>query len=141
MPGFTEERRGNLMARIDSAYNYYMSTYANKEVSRYDSHKKSDLRKVYNQIVKKNKEALCTRFRIRRKRSGMRSISRRAPSPFRTWLHPCRIVTVRSTTPSRRRLQYLPMKIKWVSPTSVTEAKPIRQKASPSQLSSLRRRR
>ena len=45
------------MARIDSAYNYYMSTYANKEVSRYDSHKKSDLRKVYNQIVKKNKEA------------------------------------------------------------------------------------
>ena len=57
MPGFTEERRGNLMARIDSAYNYYMSTYANKEVSRYDSHKKSDLRKIYNQIVKKNKEA------------------------------------------------------------------------------------
>ena len=55
MPGFTEERRGNLMARIDSAYNYYMSTYANKEVSRYDSHKKSDLRKIYNQIVKKNK--------------------------------------------------------------------------------------
>ena len=45
------------MARIDSAYNYYMSTYANKEVSRYDSHKKSDLRKIYNQIVKKNKEA------------------------------------------------------------------------------------
>lgn len=45
------------MARIDSAYNYYMSTYANKEVSRYDSHKKSDLRKVYNQIVKKNKES------------------------------------------------------------------------------------
>ena len=38
------------MARIDSAYNYYMSTYANKEVSRYDSHKKSDLRKIYNQI-------------------------------------------------------------------------------------------
>ena len=57
MPGFTEERRGNLMARIDSAYNYYMSTYANKEVSRYDSHKKSDLRKVYNQIVKTNKES------------------------------------------------------------------------------------
>lgn len=45
------------MARIDNAYNYYMSTYANKEVSRYDSHKKSDLRKVYNQIVKKNKES------------------------------------------------------------------------------------
>lgn len=45
------------MARIDSAYDYYMSTYANKEVSRYDSHKKSDLRRVYNQIVKSNKDS------------------------------------------------------------------------------------
>ena len=45
------------MARIDSAYDYYMSNYANKEVSRYDSHKKSDLRKVYNKIVKTNKES------------------------------------------------------------------------------------
>ena len=55
-PAFREERRGIYMARIDSAYNYYMSTYANKEVSRYDSHKKSDLRKIYNNIVKANKE-------------------------------------------------------------------------------------
>lgn len=45
------------MARIDSAYAYYISNYANKEVSRYDSHKKSDLRKVYNKIVKTNKES------------------------------------------------------------------------------------
>lgn len=45
------------MARIDSAYDYYISTYANREVSRYDSHKKSDLRKVYNEIVKTNKES------------------------------------------------------------------------------------
>lgn len=45
------------MARIDSAYAYYMSTYANKETSRYDSHKKSDLRKVYNRIVQTNKES------------------------------------------------------------------------------------
>ncbi len=45
------------MAKIDNAYAYYMSTYADKEVSRYDSHKKSDLRKVYNQIVKTNKES------------------------------------------------------------------------------------
>ena len=35
------------MAKIDSAYAYYVSNYAHKEVSRYDSHKKSDLRKVY----------------------------------------------------------------------------------------------
>ena len=40
------------MAKIDSAYAYYASTYANKEVSRYDSHKKSDLRKIYNRIIK-----------------------------------------------------------------------------------------
>lgn len=45
------------MAKIDSAYNYYMSTYAEKEVSRYDCHKKSDLRKIYNNIVKANKES------------------------------------------------------------------------------------
>ncbi|MCH5333261.1 MAG: flagellar filament capping protein FliD [Agathobacter sp.] len=45
------------MARIDSAYAYYMSTYANKEISRYDAHKKSDLRRVYNRIVKTNKES------------------------------------------------------------------------------------
>jgi flagellar hook-associated protein 2 len=45
------------MARIDSAYDYYISTYANKEVSRYDSHKKSDLRRISNQIIKANKES------------------------------------------------------------------------------------
>ncbi len=45
------------MAKIDSAYDYYVSTYANREVSRYDSHKKSDLRKIYNKIVKTNKES------------------------------------------------------------------------------------
>lgn len=45
------------MAKIDSAYDYYVSTYAKREVSRYDSHKKSDLRKVYNKIVKTNKES------------------------------------------------------------------------------------
>lgn len=45
------------MARIDSAYDYYVSTYANKEVSRYDAHKKSDLRKVYSRIQKVNKDS------------------------------------------------------------------------------------
>ena len=48
---------GVFMAKIDSAYAYYASTYANKEVSRYDSHKKSDLRKIYNRIIKTNKES------------------------------------------------------------------------------------
>lgn len=45
------------MARIDSAYDYYLSTYGAQETSRYDAHKKSDLRKVYNHIVKTNKES------------------------------------------------------------------------------------
>lgn len=44
------------MARID-AYAYYLSTYAQNRPTRYDSHKKSDLRKIYNQIVKTNREA------------------------------------------------------------------------------------
>ena len=30
------------MAKIDNAYAYYISTYAQKTVSRYDSHKKSE---------------------------------------------------------------------------------------------------
>ena len=29
------------MAAIDSAYQYYLSTYGNSTVSRYDTHKKS----------------------------------------------------------------------------------------------------
>lgn len=45
------------MAAIDSAYQYYLSTYSNSNVSRYDTHKKSQLRAVYNNIVKTNKEA------------------------------------------------------------------------------------
>lgn len=44
------------MARID-AYAYYLSTYSNIRPSRYDSHKKSDLREVYNHMVKINKES------------------------------------------------------------------------------------
>ena len=44
------------MARID-AYAYYLSTYSNIRPTRYDSHKKSDLRKIYNHMVKTNKES------------------------------------------------------------------------------------
>ena len=43
------------MARID-AYAYYLSTYHPVRPTRYDTHKKSELRKVYNQMVKTNKE-------------------------------------------------------------------------------------
>ena len=45
------------MAIIDSAYQYYLSTYRNTGVSRYDTHKKSQLRDIYNRIVKINKES------------------------------------------------------------------------------------
>ena len=54
---FHGRKEGIYLARIDSAYDYYMSTYANREVSRYDSHKKSDLRKVYSKILKSNKDS------------------------------------------------------------------------------------
>lgn len=45
------------MAAISTAYNYYLSTYAGKSASRYDTHKKSELRSIYNSIVKINKES------------------------------------------------------------------------------------
>lgn len=45
------------MAVIDSAYQYYLSNYGGSLASRYDTHKKSQLRAVYNTIVKTNKES------------------------------------------------------------------------------------
>ncbi|MBO5293093.1 MAG: flagellar capping protein [Lachnospiraceae bacterium] len=45
---------------LHSVYNHYLTTYASKSVSRYDTHKKSELRNIYNSIVKLNKESpLC----------------------------------------------------------------------------------
>ncbi len=45
------------MAAIDTIYNYYLSTYGHSNVNRYDTHKKSELRTIYNNIVKINKES------------------------------------------------------------------------------------
>lgn len=45
------------MARIDAAYNYFMTTYGDNIGSRYESHKKSELRDTYNRIIKANKES------------------------------------------------------------------------------------
>ena len=46
------------MSKIDSAYDYYVTTYGgSRKASRYDSHKKSDLRKVYNHMIQSNKES------------------------------------------------------------------------------------
>ncbi len=45
------------MAKIDAAYNYLLTTYGKTTGSRYDSHKKSELRSIYNSIVKINKDS------------------------------------------------------------------------------------
>jgi len=47
---------GNL-AILNNIHNFYMTTYADKSNSPYDTHKKSELRGVYNSIVKINKDA------------------------------------------------------------------------------------
>ena len=53
-------RKEELMAdytSINNIYNYYLTTYAQKSDTKFDTHKKSELRGVYNSIVKMNKEA------------------------------------------------------------------------------------
>jgi len=42
---------------LNQVYNHYMTTYAPKTNSSLDTHKKSELRNVYNSIVKLNKES------------------------------------------------------------------------------------
>ena len=46
------------IAALNTVYNHFMTTYAPKGTSSpYDTHKKSELRGVYNSIVKMNKES------------------------------------------------------------------------------------
>lgn len=42
---------------LSTVYNHYLTTYAPKSTTRYDAHKKSELRDIYNSIVKLNKES------------------------------------------------------------------------------------
>ncbi len=42
---------------LNTVYNNYLSTYKAPTSNRYDAHKKSELRNIYNSIVKLNKEA------------------------------------------------------------------------------------
>lgn len=44
-------------AALNTVYNHYLTTYAPKTSTQYDSHKKSELRNIYNSIVKLNKES------------------------------------------------------------------------------------
>lgn len=47
----------NSINNLTNVYNFYLTTYAPKSSTPYDSHKKSELRNVYNSIVKMNKES------------------------------------------------------------------------------------
>lgn len=42
---------------LNTVYNNYLTTYTPKALTRYDAHKKSELRGIYNSIVKQNKDA------------------------------------------------------------------------------------
>lgn len=42
---------------LHAVYNYYLTTYAPKTTTQYDTHKKSELRNIYHSIVKLNKES------------------------------------------------------------------------------------
>lgn len=42
---------------INSAYAYYLSTYAGKQLSKYDAHKKSELKQVYNEMIRLNQRS------------------------------------------------------------------------------------
>jgi flagellar hook-associated protein 2 len=42
---------------VSSVYNYYLSTYGGQEMTKYDSHKKSDLKNVYNTMLKVNRKS------------------------------------------------------------------------------------
>lgn len=46
-----------MSAILNTMHNHYMTAYAPSNVSRYDTHKRSELRAVYNSIVKLNKDA------------------------------------------------------------------------------------
>lgn len=47
----------NTISNLTNVYNFYLTTYAPKSSTPYDTHKKSELRNVYNSIVKMNKES------------------------------------------------------------------------------------
>lgn len=53
-----------MASTISSAYDYYLTTYGSQHVSRYDSHRKEDLRDTVNKIKKLNKESPLYKIRI-----------------------------------------------------------------------------
>lgn len=47
---------------ISAVYNYYLSTYGGREVTKYDTHKKDELKNIYNTMVKVNKKSPLYKF-------------------------------------------------------------------------------
>ncbi len=47
---------------VSNVYQYYLTTYAYKETTHYDTHKKSELREIYTNIIKQNKKSPLYRF-------------------------------------------------------------------------------
>ena len=45
-----------MSAIMNTVYNNYLTAYASRQITKYDTHKKSELRSVYNSIVKLNKD-------------------------------------------------------------------------------------
>ena len=44
-------------AALNAVYNHYLQTYSQPRSSRYDTHKKSELRSIYNSIIEQNRKA------------------------------------------------------------------------------------
>lgn len=44
-------------AALNTVYSHYLTTYAPKSTTQYDTHKKSELRNIYNSIIRLNKES------------------------------------------------------------------------------------
>ena len=47
----------NNQLALNTVYNHFLTNYAPSSTSKYDAHKKSELRSIYNSIVKMNKES------------------------------------------------------------------------------------
>lgn len=46
-----------MSAALNTVYNNYLTAYSPRQLTKYDTHKKSELRSVYNSIIKLNKDA------------------------------------------------------------------------------------
>lgn len=54
---YSQMKGGDIMAGMLQAYNYYMSNHTATQLTRYDTHKKSELKNICNIITKINKES------------------------------------------------------------------------------------